>query len=1371
MLIMRNFFSKPLLLVLFIVGMAGSAWGIAAPTDFVATYLPVTKNVMLTWVNPTTANFSSVTIRRRTNRFPDSITDIYFVVDDSTSTYYSDESLLDGRYYYSIFAKDTSGNVSERATVTADVDTVAPSKPTGFTATITANTTIVLTWVNPTTSDFKSVTIRRKMDSYPSSISDGTLVTENVKITSINYASAPDGHYYFSIFARDNAGNFSIPATKDAQVDTTAPSAPTSVNIVAGSTIYVNWTNPSDLDFASITVRRSLTGFPSALTEGLLVVENTKIQSTSETPTRDGVYYYSLFAKDEFGNVSVKATVSANLNIFSPASPTSFNVVVLGNSTRLSWVSPTDFDFDSITICKSVSGFPSSITSSNTVSKNIKGVSYSDSGLSDGTYYYSLFALDSGPEFNVSARAVATATIDTLSPSRATSFNAQSVGRTVVLSWVNPTDLDFGSVSIVRNEDNVPTSVSDGELVVSSFTGTGNIDEGLSDGTYYYALFAFDQTLNSSLAVTASALVDANPPHKPTSFTVTRSADVATLTWINPNDTDFASVVIRRATDGFVGFVEEGVLVSENRTSTAGAVVTMTQFGLTEGFTYFYSVFAKDYTGNASDPAQASVAYPAPDITAPKPPRSFRTTVSDASVRLAWTVPTENDFLSVQLCRSDFSFPSLNVDVVSTNIKGSTYLDVSLANGTYYYSLFANDTSGNYSKVATVSVTIYVQDVVPPAKPTNFSASVSGKTVYLSWINPADVDFSSVILKRNDVVVTANTKRTVFSDLTLSEGVQLYTLFAKDLVGNISASTSLSVSIDTRPPARVTAVSATAKGNVITLKWTNPSDLDFSRLDIYRSTIEYPTTIEAGDKVASLSVSATTFTQTGLTDGRYYYGIFTVDRLGNTSQPVTVNSVSDSTAPHSVSDLVIVPSSNYRALLQWTLPASDVTDVTIYRSTVEYPTSKSGVLVTQNSAISSFVDTDLFIGTYYYAVFVNDANANFSLAATQSVNIAITQQEFLQGIKVDGGSLEITSNSETVVTNPIIGLSGIASVSVNATLKTNGLVLGDRLGSTGLVVIQTPFSVIQEEGSLAIGRFGIGKVVQSNGAVYVLGSLILGVEAGSSGNYTLSGGILYADTIQIGGAGSGSITWTGGSLEAKTIVGNLQNKGGTLVVNSNSPLEITGSYTQEASAKMAITLNSVNRAILKGTDDNETSSSLITISALADISGEIAIVLDGYSPKVGDRICLIKSGTKTTRSLRLQAAELTLNLPELDDGKTWDTSLFQTYGIIQVLGSSSKLVEKQPLNYPNPFKLGTGTHIGYFLNEAADIELRVYLKTGQEAYRVEFPSGIEGGKVGQNYVPLSTSIVGQDWPSGAYFYLLFHQGKVVARGRMGVLPE
>lgn len=69
------------------------------------------------------------------------------------------------------------------------------------------------------------------------------------------------------------------------------------------------------------------------------------------------------------------------------------------------------------------------------------------------------------------------------------------------------------------------------------------------------------------------------------------------------------------------------------------------------------------------------------------------------------------------------------------------------------------------------------------------------------------------------------------------------------------------------------------------LQWENPTDIDFTHVEIRRSSSTYPNTTNDGDFVTS--GTNTSYADNGASDGIQYYSIFALDLSGNTSTPVT----------------------------------------------------------------------------------------------------------------------------------------------------------------------------------------------------------------------------------------------------------------------------------------------------------------------------------------------------------------------------------------------------------------------------------------------------------------------------------------------------
>ncbi|NBV42838.1 hypothetical protein EBR96_08755, partial [bacterium] len=165
-------------------------------------------------------------------------------------------------------------------------------------------------------------------------------------------------------------------------------------------------------------------------------------------------------------------------------------------------------------------------------------------------------------------------------------------------------------------------------------------------------------------------------------------------------------------------------------------------------------------------------------------------------------------------------------------------------------------------------------------------------------------------------------------------------------------------------PSRITSVSAVTSGNSIIINWNNPADLEYAGVEIRRSTTGYPQTPTAGTGVITGALGP--FTNGRLSEGTYYYTLFSQDAQGTYSDAVTVSATLDFTPPSAPTHFVAGAHSN-TINLSWTNPLSDFSSVIIRRSTSGYPASRNeGVLVTQNTAVSSYADV-VADGQYFYS--------------------------------------------------------------------------------------------------------------------------------------------------------------------------------------------------------------------------------------------------------------------------------------------------------------------------------------------------------------------------------------------------------------------
>lgn len=145
------------------------------------------------------------------------------------------------------------------------------------------------------------------------------------------------------------------------------------------------------------------------------------------------------------------------------------------------------------------------------------------------------------------------------------------------------------------------------------------------------------------------------------------------------------------------------------------------------------------------------------------------------------------------------------------------------------------------------------------------------------------------------------------------------------------------------------------------------------------------------------------------------------------------------------------------------------------------------------------------------------------------------------------------------------------------------------------------------------------------------------------------------------------------------------------------------------------------------------------------------------------RLSTVKSGIKqTTASFKVNSVAInrvsgTLNLRASELGLDADIA---------------PAIEGRPLMFPNPLPRNTVGEIGYDLSKDMDVEIKVYSMFGHLVRQLAAYEGEDGGRTGQyNRVEFDgKDASGRDLGAGAYFYLIVHNGDVLGKGKIAILP-
>ncbi|MFH0887113.1 MAG: hypothetical protein V1843_02975, partial [bacterium] len=139
-------------------------------------------------------------------------------------------------------------------------------------------------------------------------------ITTGVTSPYNDFTIVPGQVYYYIIIAEDGVGNRSGHSNIVTEVGTGDAIAPadvtglTATKVVTGGQINLAWTNPGDVDFAGVIIRRKTGGYPISVSDGNLAY-NGSAESYSDTGLTNGTtYYYKAYTYDEVPNYSTGVT-------------------------------------------------------------------------------------------------------------------------------------------------------------------------------------------------------------------------------------------------------------------------------------------------------------------------------------------------------------------------------------------------------------------------------------------------------------------------------------------------------------------------------------------------------------------------------------------------------------------------------------------------------------------------------------------------------------------------------------------------------------------------------------------------------------------------------------------------------------------------------------------------------------------------------------------------------------------------------------------------------------------------------------------------------------------------------------------------------
>jgi predicted phage tail protein len=769
------------------------------------------------------------------------------------------------------------------------------------------------------------------------------------------------------------------------------------------------------------------------------------------------IYQFYLYSVNMNGNRSPPANVTVNLREGTISNPDGIDPVInlqplggswLGQNLTIEWEAPSlpSFfkhykveikDVDTGDILRTVTTTDTSLT-----------YLYVDNAVDHGgiatrsvlvSVYVVSNTFDSEEIDEISA--ATTALMQNAPPGQASGVLIQWSPEGMVIGFNDPNDLDYiGTLiwvdtapGVWQSDDPVTMQASANPIIVPELERTQ---------PYYVHIAHYDNFGQVGLVYSNEIFVNNNIPSVPSglalSVTKTRVGNESSKTFVHAEWDDNASL------ENVSHYI---LALRPNESSNFVEYLTpVAAFDATFYFDSYDNVYeAKVRAVNRAGISSAfsNVVEPGIVIEDTDPPAEPTGFIVDGSYNfliLQWVNDTVSDLHHTEVYMS--STTTRPVDPIDT-IVGNTYFINDVAAGTvWYFWLRAKDFSGNFSDfvgpissealavpdadtvpgppgqvaglVLTSSITIQTDGSVNSRLRATWTARTEADLIFYEWAikEGAGGNYVQGLTGTNSYEWTAKPNKVYY--------VKVRAIDAANNKGTYSTEVSHTTAADATAPGVPTGLTAQTGYNSVFLRWTNPTDMDLSHVEVHENSVNNSAT---ATKIAD--ISGNSYIREGLaTAVTRYYWIRSVDTSGNISAFNAVSGVSAVTAALGTTNIgtgsittnhITVNTLNGDRIQTDTLDANRVKAGTVLSDTV--------IVGTAGPALSAVI-----IGAALGAIDpVTRINAGVTVIDPGKILIAssTTLADWRNGAdltKIEGGSIAANTVSANVVQ---IGLRGV----------------------------------------------------------------------------------------------------------------------------------------------------------------------------------------------------------------------------------------------------------------------------------------------------------------------------------------------------------
>jgi type II secretory pathway pseudopilin PulG len=900
-------------------------------------------------------------------------------------------------YTFTVYAQDSQGNDSAKASVTTTAasptttTTTGGSSTTGFslstpTPAVTSNSspstgdgTMGWTW-STSTGGSGQVTYYWSLSPQTSNCSTGSS-----SVTSLSCAGSmtPGVAYTLSVYGQDTSGHTSgVGYVTQTQVaHATVPDPPTGLtcSTSASSQSVAAWTAPvNDGGYTISGYVVTYSAYPYS--NWTTATSNAGSSPYTITGLTNGTTYEcEVAATNPVGTGNPSAPSSPFTPSAIPGAPTGATATNGVNAaSTVSWVAPSDNGGSIITSYTVTATDTTSSSRGSQICTTGGALSCTVTGLTNGdSYTFSVTATNAsgtGPSSTPTSPITPAENV----PGAPTNAVASARYQGALVTWSPPTSNGGAAITLYTVTAADSTNSANGGQVLTATTGSV-VFTGLTNGDSYTFTATATNAIGTGPASSPTNAVTpvTTVPDAPTNVSAGVGNASSVVTYSAPSYTGgsgITSYTLQYAVSPYTSWTPA------TTTPPTCATTSCTVTGLTNGVTYEFEVAATNSTGTGP---WSSPSSPVTPITVPGAPTGVVGSVADQSSVISWSAPASNGGSAITLytvtsnSTADATAHSCTTSVSTTcTVTGLTDGDA------YTYTVTATNAAGtgNASAPSSSATPAHVPGTPtgPMATPSNASATLTwnapssngGNAITSYVIQYATSPYSTWTSASSTTPVTCTTTTCTVTGLANGTTYE-FEVAALNAVGpgpwSVATTPVTPVTVPTAP-TNLTAVSANASAS---LSWNAPSSNGGESITSYivqSSTAPY--TNWASATTSPVTCTATTCTATGLANGTTYeFEVAALNGVGPGPWSAASSPTTPATTANAPTGLSVTSYENTKVPLSWTAPTSNggasITSYTIEQSVAPYTTWTPSTLSPGTCTTTSCTVIGLTNGTTY----------------------------------------------------------------------------------------------------------------------------------------------------------------------------------------------------------------------------------------------------------------------------------------------------------------------------------------------------------------------------------------------------------------------